>query len=74
MAKKASKKDEETLVSCMDCTQATLMQWGNDPIIAECKARKDREVARFKRFCQQHELEKRLPKPIRHLPKHIGQQ
>lgn len=72
MAKKAPKKVEETLVSCMDCIHATLMQWGNDPIIAECKAHRCREVARFKRFCQQHELTKRLPKSIQHLLKHVG--
>ena len=69
MAKKAKTKDTSS-VSCTECAYATLMQWGNDPIIADCKAHGCREVASHKRTCASYEPSVRLPKPIKHLQKY----
>lgn len=74
MAKKQARKSEKTLGTCMDCVHATLMQWGNDPIIADCKAFECREVARPQRYCDRFEKEAELPKPIQHFPKYAGLQ
>lgn len=57
---------------CMTCAHSQLLQWGNDPIIAECAPKHSREVARPIRACDFHELAKHLPKPIRHLEKKTG--
>lgn len=46
MAKKPQLKPKDTTsVSCTECDNATLMQWGDDPIIADCSAHHCREVA-----------------------------
>lgn len=74
MAKKLTKKNEKTLGSCMECAYATLMQWGEDPIIADCKAFESREVARPRRYCARYEQTTQLPKPIEHFQKHAGLQ
>lgn len=63
MAKKPQLKPKDTTsVSCTECDNATLMRWGDDPIIADCSAHHCREVA------------KHLPKPIKHLQKFAGLQ
>lgn len=49
MAKKQQLKPKDsTSVSCTECDNATLMQWGDDPIIADCSAHHCREVASHK--------------------------
>lgn len=74
MAKKQARKSEKTLESCMECVHATLMQWGDDPLIAECSAHKCREVASHKRTCKEFRIESNLPKPIQHFKKYAGLQ
>lgn len=73
MAKKQTKK-EPTAVSCVECANATLMQWGDDPLIADCTAHRCREVASHKRTCKDFIAEMHLPKSIRHLVKRAGLQ
>lgn len=41
MAKK--KSEDNSSVSCVECSKATLMQWGDDPLIADCAAHRCRE-------------------------------
>ena len=54
MAKKPQLKPKDTTsVSCTECDNATLMQWGDDPIIADCSAHHCREVASHRRSCSQ---------------------
>lgn len=74
MAKKQVKTKDTTSVSCTECANATLMQWGDDPIIADCTAHRCREVASHRRSCAQYEPSAHLPKPIKHLPKIAGLQ
>ena len=51
------------LVCCMDCLHSHLIQYGNDPVIADCHQKPQpynerfpyqREVARHLRQCSQH--------------------
>lgn len=75
MAKKPQLKPKDTTsVSCTECDNATLMQWGDDPIIADCSGHHCREVASHRRSCPQYEPAKHLPKPIKHLQKFAGLQ
>ena len=74
MAKKQTKQKDVSSVSCTECANATLMQWGADPIIADCAAHRCREVASHKRTCAQYEPSAHLPKPIKHLEKTAGLQ
>lgn len=73
MAKKAKTRDTSS-VSCTECAHAALMQWGDDPIIADCKAHGCREVASHRRTCNNYEPSAHLPKPIKHLKKYAGLQ
>lgn len=74
MAKKQTKQKDTSSVSCTECANATLMQWGDDPIIADCAAHRCREVASHRRNCAQYESSVHLPKPIKHLQKIAGLQ
>ena len=48
-----AKKAPNTIVRCIDCKFATLMQWKKNPIIAACsKKNGDRDVARTQRVCE----------------------
>lgn len=49
----ALKQNDNTFVHCMDCKWAELMQWYDNPIIAECHRRNDRQVAATKRICKE---------------------
>lgn len=73
MAKKTKTRDTSS-VSCTECAHATLMQWGDDPIIADCNAHGCREVASHRRTCNNYEPSAHLPKPIKHLKKYAGLQ
>lgn len=61
-----------TTVSCISCSNCDLLQWGNDPIIADCKAKESREVAVVIRKCDLYSKENNLSKKIRHLRKIYG--
>lgn len=74
MAKNNQEKQYTSSVSSTECANATLMQWGDDPIIADCKAHGCREVASQKRTCIDYEPSAHLPKPMKHLPKYAGLQ
>lgn len=56
----------------MTCGKCHLLQWGNDPIIADCEPKHSREVARQVRVCAFYEMEKSIPKPIKHIQKTTG--
>ena len=51
--KKLSKRDEPR--KCYDCKYAELMQWFNNPVIAQCMVLGRREVAQAKRRCEKFE-------------------
>ncbi len=55
---------------CLDCKHSELMQWGEDPVIAQCSVLKTREVAAIKR-CARHERTL-SPKSITHYKKRYG--
>lgn len=68
MAKKANNARKDT-VCCMDCLNAELMQWFSNPIIAQCRALKERQVARTRRVCEHHRKDEN-PKNITHYEKY----
>lgn len=70
-AKKKPEKQQGT-VSCMTCAKSRLLQWGNDPIIAECEPKHSREVASPTRVCDFYEQARSLPKQIEHFKKTTG--
>lgn len=41
------------MVQCINCKYATYMQWFKNPVIAECKILKERQVAEAKRICKE---------------------
>lgn len=45
----------------MDCQWATLMQWFENPVVAQCEKKGDRQVAATRRFCK--EFKRRGDKP-----------
>ncbi|MBP3373545.1 MAG: hypothetical protein J6L60_03310 [Bacteroidaceae bacterium] len=49
----ASKQNENIFVCCINCKWAELMQWFENPIIANCKKKDDRQVAATKRLCKE---------------------
>lgn len=71
-AKKKIIQSPQEPASCMVCAKCQLLQWGNDPIIADCEAKHTREVANGIRQCASFEKSKNLPKEIKHLPKKYG--
>jgi hypothetical protein len=75
MVKKTTKVSRPRRVAgnCMTCAKAHLMQWGNDPIISQCAASGQREVASapLPAACQNRYEEARvLPLEIEHFAKH----
>ena len=60
------------LISCLTCANCDILQWGNDPLIADCKPCKSREVASIVRTCSRYEKAKVIPKPIKHFEKYAG--
>ena len=47
----AERKNVKALVRCVDCHNANLMRYGNDPLIAECRFGGIRNVASTPRVC-----------------------
>lgn len=74
MKRNKPKKDLPISVKCAECANATLMQWGEDPLIADCRAHKCREVASHKRNCKEFVQEAHLPKTIQRFVKQVGLQ
>lgn len=72
MARKSpvSNKQQTVRGHCIDCKHSDLMQWGDDPIIAQCNIRGVREVAQSK-SCERYERSV-APKDVQHLKKHYG--
>ncbi len=53
-------------VQCIQCKWATYKQWFNNPVVATCGIRGDKQVAATKRICR--EYRERLGAPqIEHL-------
>ena len=48
-------KKPKTPVQCRYCKHAALMQWWDNPIIAQCDVTGEREVAETKRLCETFE-------------------
>ena len=44
-------KSSETYVRCQDCSNAIFMQWFDNPVVAYCFERRDRQVAQSERLC-----------------------
>ena len=66
---------------CKDCRWAELLQYGNDPLLAECRRKPqpgnvrfpyEREVARAIRTCAMYEYEDEARKKVRRLPNTTG--
>ncbi len=45
-------KDSKTLARCIRCKHSTLMQWFENPVVAECKTLHERFVAECDRQCK----------------------
>ena len=56
---------------CYDCLKAKLMQWADDPIIAECSQTGEREVANYPNGCTLFKQNTKEPE-IEHYKKRIG--
>lgn len=48
----AAKQNQSSSVQCIDCQWAKLMQWFENPVIALCERRDERQVAATRRFCK----------------------
>ena len=48
----AEAKKERDLVCCLDCANATFMQWMQNPIVAHCTSSDERQVAESRRLCK----------------------
>ncbi|MGM9674690.1 MAG: hypothetical protein ACI3X9_04390 [Bacteroidaceae bacterium] len=57
----STKTNQDPFVSCMECRWATLMQWYENPVVAQCAVKGDRQVAASRRICK--EYKKRADKP-----------
>lgn len=69
------------IVYCKNCLWADLLQYGDDPLLADCHKKPQegnerfpyqREVARAKRMCAMHIYEDESKKAVRRLPKRTG--
>lgn len=60
-----AKKEIKSNVKCMDCSQAVLLQWDRNPVIAVCNKSKCREVANSLRDCQYFSKAKERPTIIK---------
>ena len=85
MARRSNSTNEvKKLVRCRDCFWANLMQYGTDPIIAECRQKPnyynekfpyERDVANAMRLCPKYQHQDQSEKSIqqcvyvRHYPK-----
>lgn len=63
------KKSANRIVTCYECKFADLMQWWDNPIIANCAKKEEREVAMSKRKCDMWEKDDK-PKAISHYDKY----
>ena len=50
----AIKNNENVFVTCMECKWSELMQWFENPIVAQCNAKGERQVAATKRLCKEY--------------------
>ncbi|MCF0195867.1 MAG: hypothetical protein HUK03_01235 [Bacteroidaceae bacterium] len=64
-----AKKNRET-ISCITCIHASLMQWMQNPIIAHCQVRDQREVAEVKRSCKEYKENSEKNPAIQHFSKY----
>ena len=74
MKKNESKANKGCGVSCMDCANSCLYQYGNDPVLSACQAKPqpynvrfpyEVEVARVKRSCSLY-VKSNVEKVIEH--------
>lgn len=56
---------KETFVKCINCKWADLMQWFENPIVAQCNKHDEREVAATKRVCNEY-AERTTEAPVTH--------
>lgn len=82
-SKTEGKKAACGLCCCKDCKWADLLQFGNDPLLADFHKKPQpgnerfpyqREVARAMRTCAMHTYEDETKKTVRRLPKRTGWQ
>lgn len=57
------------MIRCLDCANATYMQWFNNPIICDCKAYEERFVAEARHNCDEYE-QRTTPPIIQHFDKY----
>lgn len=62
-------KKQIRLVSCEQCRNARLVQWGNDPLVSYCRYSNYGEIASKPRECGKYEAGSR---PVEHKPKETG--
>lgn len=55
-----SKKDKD-FTRCINCANATFMQWMKNPVIAYCRITDERQVAEAKRLCKEFKLSNKEP-------------
>ncbi len=64
---------QETFVKCINCKWADLMQWMENPIIAQCNIRDERQVAASKRICKEF-IERTKEAPITHYDRYAEEE
>ena len=73
-------QEQKTQACCLTCALAKLLQYGNDPMLAQCTAQPQPgnerfpyrvEVANFVRQCKTYAFQPMKDKPIEHREKRI---
>lgn len=58
-------KKEKQLVRCIDCVNASCMQWMKNPVVAYCRVGDERQVAESRRYCKEFKASN-VPPQITH--------
>ena len=73
-------QEQKTQACCLTCAIAKLLQYGNDPVLAQCTAQPQPgnerfpyrvEVASFVRQCKTYTFQPNKDKPVEHREKRI---
>ena len=57
----STRPEQDSFVTCMTCKWATLMQWFENPVVAQCTAKGDRQVAASRRICKEYKKRQDAP-------------
>lgn len=60
-----AKKEKKPMVKCIECRNAKLLQWDNNPIISVCNYRMYKDVANTPRQCIYFVKIKGIPKVLK---------